>query len=313
MSSSDLRLEDFRIPLDEIKVATDNFSQNYKIETGGFGIVYKAHLSERFKIRTVAIKRLDRSVYPGKEEFLSELKLMFRFQHEHIITFIGYCDDDDERITVTKYAINGSLDEHLEDHNRRTCLTWAKRLKICFGVARGLEYLHSGLEEDDIIIHRDIKSGNILLDENLEAQISDFGLSISVLKSQQKVYDGPAGTRFYLDPIYQESGILKAQADVYSFGVVLFELLTGMLAYERKRMGDDKPQFMIKLVRRYYDVGLDKLLDPLIRDQMVCRSLHAVEKIAYKCISFNTEDRPTMDKIIKTLEEALNIQVSLFI
>ncbi|PWA54802.1 Protein kinase, ATP binding site-containing protein [Artemisia annua] len=309
MSSSGLHLEDFRIPLEEIILATKNFSRETLIGAGGFSIIYKGKFSERLQNRTAAIKRHTHDGYQGKNEFLNQLKLLITFQHENITPFIGYCDEGDEMITVIEYAINGSLDYHLKNTIKRRELTWVQRLKICIGVARGLNYLHSGLGEDKIVIHRMINSGSILLDENMEAKITGFSLLISVPRDQPKVYEpSAAGIWCYLDPIYHESGILKADADVYSFGIVLFEILTGMSAHDTKEIGDAKPQHMINLVRRYYDDGLDKLIDPFIKDQIVRRSLLTFEEMAYKCISFNTKDRPTMDKIIKTTEEALNIQ-----
>ncbi|GJZ54312.1 protein kinase, ATP binding site-containing protein, partial [Tanacetum coccineum] len=309
MSSSGLDLEDFRIPLEEIILATKNFSRETLIGAGGFSRLYKGIFSARLQNRTAAIRRHKRDVYHGKNEFLNQLKLLIIFQHENIVPFIGYCDEGDEMITVIEYTINGSLDHHLIDTIKRRQLTWVQRLKICIGIARGLNYLHTGLGEDKVVIHRIINSGCILLDENLEAKISGFSLLISVPRDQPRVYEtSAAGIWYYMDPIYHESGILKAHTDVYSFGIVLFEILTGMLAHHTKEIGDAKPQQMINLVRRYYDDGLDKLIDPFIRDQIVRRSLLTFEEMAYKCISFNTKDRPTMDKIIKTIEDALFIQ-----
>ncbi|KAL4578678.1 hypothetical protein LXL04_014807 [Taraxacum kok-saghyz] len=313
MSSSGVNLESFLIPLKEINLATQDFNPETRIGDGGFGMVHKGQLSEPWQNRTVAIKRLDLKGYQGKDEFLTELKLISKFQHENIIRFVGYCDQGEEMILVYEYASNGSLDHHLQDANRRRNLTWTKRLKICLGAARGLDYLHSGLGEDNRVIHRDIKSGNILLDENLDAKICDFGLSKESLRNQEdssQVYTKVAGTNFYLDPIYLESGILRKESDVYSFGVVLFEMLSGMLVYHRRSLGDGKPQTLINLARRYYRNGLDRLIDPLIRDQIDNRCFHTFEDLAYECISYDSWRRPTMDIIIKTIEDAIDSQVN---
>nr|GEW66829.1 putative receptor-like protein kinase At5g39000 [Tanacetum cinerariifolium] len=144
----------------------------------------------------------------------------------------------DEMILVYEYANNGSLDYHLKDKNRRRCLTWVKRLKICLGAAKGLEYLHTGLRTDSRVIHRDVKSGNILLNENMEAKICDFGLSKSDPSKQQltKLYTSAAGTNYYTDPIYHEGGVLRPDLDVYSFGAVMFGMLSGMLAWYRRKI-----------------------------------------------------------------------------
>ncbi|GJU80976.1 protein kinase, ATP binding site-containing protein [Tanacetum coccineum] len=305
------KLEDLLIPLKEINLATCNFDNNSRIGDGGFGVVYKGRLSESWKNQGVAIKRLNKSGYQGKKEFLNELKLISRFHHQNIIPFIGYCDEGDEMILIYEYAINGSLDHHLQDRNKRRHLTWAQRLKICLGAAKGLDYLHSGLGDDNKVIHRDIKSGNILLDENLEAKICDFGLSKSDGGNQQqtKLYTNAAGTNYYMDPIYHEGGILNTHSDVYSFGVVMFEMLSGMPAWHRRRLGHDKPQPLIYLVRRYYDFGKDLLIDPQIKDQIDNDSFHTFIEIAYRCISFNAKERPTMEMIADKIEEALDFQV----
>ncbi|GKC34768.1 protein kinase, ATP binding site-containing protein [Tanacetum coccineum] len=276
------KLEDLLIPLQEINLATDEFSQNSRIGGGGFGVVYKGQLSEQWSNHEVAIKRLDKT-------------------------------EGDEMILVYKYASNGSLDHHLQDKNRRRCLTWVKRLKICLGAAKGLDYLHTGLGEENKVIHRDVKSGNILLNENLEAKICDFGFSKSDStyrqQQQSKLYTKVAGTGCYTDPIYHKSGILRAESDVYSFGVVMFEMLRGMPAWHRRSFGRDKPQPLINLVRRYYDNGKDLLIDPQIKAQIDKNSFHTFIEIAYRCISFNSKERPTMEMITDKIEEALDFQV----
>ncbi|XP_071718454.1 probable receptor-like protein kinase At2g39360 [Rutidosis leptorrhynchoides] len=130
--------------------------------------------------------------------------MILNFNHENIIPFIGYCDEGNEIIIVHEYAVNGSLDDYFMKEENRRCLTWTQRLKICLGAARGLDYLHSGLGDNNIVIHRDVKHGNILLDGNLEAKIFDFGLSKSnnVNQPHTQVYTYTAGTDFYIDPIY---------------------------------------------------------------------------------------------------------------
>ncbi|GKE23281.1 protein kinase, ATP binding site-containing protein [Tanacetum coccineum] len=171
------KLEDFRIPLKDINLAIGVKGQETRIGDGGFGFVYKGQPSERWQNRTVAIKCLRPDSYQGEHEFRNELNIIFSFSHENIIPFIGYCDEENEKIIVYEYASNGSLDSHLKDKDKRRFLTWEHRLKICLGAARGLDYLHSGLGEDNRVIHRDVKSGNILLDHNLVAKVCDLGMS----------------------------------------------------------------------------------------------------------------------------------------
>ncbi|GJS18527.1 protein kinase, ATP binding site-containing protein [Tanacetum coccineum] len=306
------KLEDSLIPLEDINMAIGVKGQETRIGEGGFGVVYKGQPSERWQNRTVAIKCLRPQSYQGENEFRNELNIIFSFNHENIILFIGYCDESNEKIIVYEYASNGSLDSHINDKNRRRCLTWEHRLKICLGAARGLDYLHSGLGEDNKVIHRDVKSANILLDHNLVAKICDFGLSKSGLVNQlqTQVYTNAAGTNFYMDPIYHESGVLRKESDVYSFGVVMFELLSGMLAYNRRKIEGGKPKPLINIVRRYYDYKPELLIDPFIKDKIDSRSFDTYSKVAFQCISFNSKERPTMEMIVDRIEEALEFHVS---
>ncbi|CAI9269211.1 unnamed protein product [Lactuca saligna] len=314
MPSPGLNLENYVIPLEEINRATKNFSSERLIGSGGFGKVYKGKLSERWQNLTVAIKRLDHDSYQGEIEFRNELDMFSRFHHENIISFIGYCNESNEMIIVYKYAINRSIDYHLQDPDKRRSITWTHRLKICIGAARGLDYLHWGLNEHQRVIHRDVKSANILLDENLVAKVCDFGLSKLGTKNQPntQLYTNTkvAGTHFYLDPTYQESGILSKESDVYSFGVVLFEILSGMLVYSKRKIGDDRPRALMKFVRRYHENEPEKLIDPYIRDQIDSRSFNTFIQIAYQCISLNLKERPPTNTIIQRIEEALSIQES---
>ncbi|PWA36258.1 protein kinase-like domain, Phloem protein 2-like protein [Artemisia annua] len=323
MSSSGLRrLEDLLIPLEEIRLATKNFSEETLIGGDGLNRVYKGQFTERLQNYTAAVKRFSSYNYQ-KEGFFNELNVISRFHHENIISLIGYCNEDTKRIIVSEYAANGTLDtkriivseyaangtlgDHLEDPNKLLSLTWPQRLKICLGAAKAINYLHLGLK-DCVVIHRDIKSDAIWLDENLEAKISSFEVSVVGDGNQQHIYERIAGTEYYIDPIYRESGILKKEADVYSFGVVMFELLTGTLARNEMKIGDDKPLPLINLVRRYYNIdGLDTLIDRQIRDQIVRRSLDTFKETAYRCISYNLNDRPSMDRIVKRITEALDI------
>lgn len=208
---------------------------------------------------------------------------------------MGYCDEGNEMIIVYEYASNHSLDHHFKDLNKRRSLTWAQRLKICLGTAKGVKYLHSALGNDHRVIHGNIRSRKILLDQNLEAKICDFGMP------QQ-------GTNLYLDPVYHESGILDENSDVYSFGVVLFEMLTGMLVDKLSRLGDStNPQPLISIVQ---SDGLEKIIDSAIRYQIDDRSLQVYKELAYKCISNNSKERPTVDTVIKMIEDSIHFQVS---
>ncbi|CAI9269404.1 unnamed protein product [Lactuca saligna] len=313
MASSWLNLENYSIPLEEINLATDNFNPQRCIGGGGFGYVYRGQLSKHWQDRIVAIKRLAKDSYQGEREFRNEVEKISGFYHENIISFLGYCDEDNEMIIVYEYATNGSLDHHLKDQNKMCCITWIQRLKISLEAASGLNYLHAGPGEHKSVIHRDIKSANILLDDNMVAKICDFGLSRSGTKSHPSshIYTKVAGTQYYIDPTYIESRILRKESDIYSLGVVLFEMLTGMLVYRPSRIGEDntKTDSLIKLVRKYYPKEPDRLIDPCIKDQISSRSFDTFKKIAWQCISYDFKKRPTLDMVMKRIQEALDIQL----
>ncbi|KAL7615223.1 hypothetical protein Lser_V15G06100 [Lactuca serriola] len=311
MSSSRLELEKRRIPLAEIIRATKHFSSEKLIGDGGFDMVYSGQLSEQWKNRLVAIKRLNPNGCQGDVEFNNEVKMVSNFNHPNIIPFVGYYDDANEKIVVYK-----NLDHHLQGKNKRLHLTWEQPLKICLGAARGIKYLHFGVGEHRRVIHRDVKSANILLDDNMEAKICDFGLSRLSPRNQPDTHvrTRAAGTWFYMDPIYNERGMLSKESDIYSFGVVMFEMSSGILAYNTRHFKDTKQQSLIHIVRSYYDDnkfvdGLDKLIDSAIKGQIKMSSFHKFNDIAHECINFDIKKRPTRDRIIEAIQEALRIQV----
>ncbi|CAI9271340.1 unnamed protein product [Lactuca saligna] len=276
MSSSEVNLEECRIPLEEIIRATQNFSSDNWVGDGGFGNVYRGQLFERWTNHLVAIKRLDRNSYQGTNEFAKELNLVSSFNYPNIIPFFGYCDDANEKIIVFK----------------RRCLTWEQRLKICLGAAKGVKYLHSGVEEHNRVIHTDFKSANILLDDNLEAKICDFGLS-------------------RLSPRNQPGYPCQYKSCWY-------KISSGMMAYHARRFEDTNELYLIDLVRSYYDDnglvdGLEKLIDPIIRAQIDMSSFEKFNEIAHECINVDVRKRPMVDRIINTIADALNIQVSLLL
>ncbi|KAI7746440.1 hypothetical protein M8C21_023224 [Ambrosia artemisiifolia] len=218
-----------KIPLDAIHLATNNFDEKYLIGSGGFGEVYKAELKhvnircslatklksedEHPKLpNTVAIKRIfHREDGQGKEGFLAELEVLSKCEHPNIVNLLGICVERDERLLVYEHASNGSLDDYLGSNNNMINLTWAQRLKVCIDIAHGLSYLHTTMVDKKWIIHRDIKSDNILLGENWEAKIADFGLSKYPANQQESTINTNhiAGTYVYLDPEYARTGYCK--------------------------------------------------------------------------------------------------------
>ncbi|KAJ0710165.1 putative protein kinase RLK-Pelle-CrRLK1L-1 family [Helianthus annuus] len=231
--SSSLAQLCYRFSLEDIQSATNNFDDTLVIGHGGFGKVYKGCVHTDETSQVVAVKRLDSMSNQGVPEFRAEIEMLSKLRHRHLVSLIGFCDDNKEMILVYEYMPHGTLYDHL--HKDRTPLSWVQRVKIAMGAARGLDYLHTGTLHG--VIHRDVKSSNILLDENWEAMISDFGLSKIGSTNQLVSYVDASvkGTFGYLDPEYFYTNKLTRKTDVYAFGVVLFELLSGRLPVMLRR------------------------------------------------------------------------------
>ncbi|KAL7602266.1 hypothetical protein Lser_V15G22747 [Lactuca serriola] len=198
-----------KIELEAIKLATNNFAEENCIGRGGFGKVYKGELVHSTGQISVALKRLDPKFGQGNPEFWKEVIMLSLYKHENIISLIGFCDEGNEKVLVYEYAPRRSLDSYLNDDD----LTWIRRLNICIGAARGLAYLHNPGETQQRVLHRDIKSSNILLDENWNAKISDMGLSKFGPANQQYTFlvSHTVGTLGYCDPLYIETGLLTKE------------------------------------------------------------------------------------------------------
>ncbi|KAJ0495262.1 putative protein kinase RLK-Pelle-CrRLK1L-1 family [Helianthus annuus] len=274
--------ERLKIQLEAIKSATNNFADGSCIGRGGFGRVYKGTIPGFDGHPTVALKRLDRHLTgQGDIEFWKE-----------------------EKILVYEYVPNKSLDLYLNSDKLR----WIRRLKICIGAARGLAYLHNEVGTQQRVLHRDIKSSNILLDEDWNAKISDFGLSKLGPANQEYtfLYSNPVGTHGYCDPLYAEAGFLTKESDVYSFGVVLFEVLCGRLCFENKDAGQPA---LIGLVRQSYENNtIEEIVYGSIKEEINPESLQVYAKIAYQCLKMKREERPLMSVVVWALETALSYQ-----
>ncbi|KAL4556111.1 hypothetical protein LXL04_038752 [Taraxacum kok-saghyz] len=219
--------EHLRVQLDVIKHATNNFGATNFIAEGGFGKVYKGEFRGGYfnsECLTIgAVKLFDRSKDQADVSFWTEIMLLSKYSHKNLISLLGLCDESGERIIIYEYAPNKSLDFHLLDPN----LSWIQRLNICLGTASGLQYLHDPRGTQQRVLHRDIKSANIVLDENRNAKIANFGLSKYGPANQQHtfLFSDAKGTLGYCDPMYIETMILTKESNVYSFGVLLFEIL----------------------------------------------------------------------------------------
>ncbi|KAJ0628685.1 putative protein kinase RLK-Pelle-LRR-I-1 family [Helianthus annuus] len=334
-------LEHMRIQFEDIVKATENFATKYCIVSGGFGSVYIAELvhvdkayifapdkeNEREvpkKRSTVAIKRINNiEDEMSQQGFQAEIEMLTSCKHSNIITLLGFCDEGRALILIYEYASNGSLNYYLQKTRDNENDSWAQRVKICLYIAKGLRYLHTTEGDRDVIVHRDIKSANILLDENFKAKIGDFGLSIFPSVSEQRPTRFSSitlGTPGYMDPQYKKDAKLKKESDVYSFGVVMFEMLCGTVAYDRKYAKNNAGLALI--ARQHFNNGkIKEMLDPKIKEQITeslftsikgpsQESLYTFSKIAFECLAKEQVERPTMEVVVKELEKALFFQPS---
>ncbi|KAL3838501.1 hypothetical protein ACJIZ3_023092 [Penstemon smallii] len=284
---------------DELKKCTNNFSQSNQIGSGGYGKVYKGMISSG---QIVAIKRAQQGSTQGGFEFKTEIELLSRVHHKNLVGLVGFCFEQEEQMLVYEFMSNGTLRESLLGRSG-VHLDWKRRLRIALGAARGLAYLHELAHPP--IIHRDIKSSNILLDENLTAKVADFGLCKLVSDSSKgHVSTQVKGTLGYLDPEYYMTQQLTEKSDVYSFGVVMLELITAKQPIE-------KGKYIVREVRLAMDkndethYGLRGLMDPVLRDIPNLLGFRKFLELAMLCVEESASDRPTMSEIVKFIETML--------
>ncbi|XP_061351752.1 putative serine/threonine-protein kinase-like protein CCR3 [Gastrolobium bilobum] len=301
--------------LAELVAATNNFSLENKIGAGSYGVVYRGKLADG---REVAIKREEAGttkvkMFLEKESaFESELAFLSRLHHKHLVRLVGFCEEKDERLLVYEYMKNGALHDHLHDKNNvekssSVLNSWKMRIKIALDASRGIEYLHNYAVPS--IIHRDIKSSNILIDSTWTARVSDFGLSLMSPDSDHDYRTlKAAGTVGYIDPEYYGLNVVTAKSDVYGLGVVLLELLTGKRAIFKDGENGGTPMSVVDFAVPAFMAGeLEKILDPRV-EPPVLNETEAVELVAYTamhCVNIEGKNRPIISDIVANLDRAL--------
>ncbi|XP_052623205.1 leucine-rich repeat receptor protein kinase HPCA1 isoform X2 [Lactuca sativa] len=285
---------------EELKTCTNNFAITANIGSGGYGMVYRGTLRNG---QLVAVKRAQLRSTQGGLEFKTEIELLSRVHHKNVVGLVGFCFDEGEQMLVYEFIVNGTLKDSLSGRSGIR-LDWMRRLKIILGAARGLQYLHD--LADPPIIHRDVKTTNILLDERLNAKVADFGLSKPLGDADRThVTTQVKGTMGYMDPEYYMTQQLTEKSDVYSFGIVMLELITA-------RNPIEKGKYIVREVKEAMDrekdlYNLREVLDPIIGLTHELQGLERFVDIALRCVEDTGNQRPRMNEVVKEIESIMEL------
>ncbi|XP_078445022.1 putative receptor-like protein kinase At5g18500 [Wolffia australiana] len=283
--------------LRDLEVATNRFSRDNILGEGGYGIVYRGCLLNG---TSVAVKKLLNNLGQAEKEFRVEVEAIGHVRHKNLVRLLGYCVEGTQRMLVYEYVNNGNLEQWLHGAMRqRGYLSWDARMKILIGTAKALAYLHEAIEPK--VVHRDIKSSNILIDDELNAKVSDFGLAKLLGAGKSYVTTRVMGTFGYVAPEYANTGLLNEKSDVYSFGVVLLEAITG-----RDPVDYGRPPDEVNLVEWLkMMVGSrrsEEVVDPNIGNPPSTRKLKRALLAALRCVDPDSAKRPKMSQIVSMLE-----------
>ncbi|CAM0148361.1 unnamed protein product [Urochloa decumbens] len=294
-----------QLPMSVLLKATNSFDEDYILGRGGFGVVFKGTLNGKL----VAVKRCDSGTMgtKGLQEFMAEIDVLRKVRHRHLVALLGYCTHGNERLLVYEYMSGGTLREHLCDLQQSgyAPLTWTQRMTIALDVARGIEYLH-GLAQETFI-HRDLKPSNILLDQDLRAKVSDFGLVKLAKDTDRSMMTRVAGTFGYLAPEYATTGKVTTKVDVYAYGVILMEMITG-----RKVLDNSLPEDETHLVTIFRRNMLDKekfrkFVDPTLElSAESWNSLLELADLARHCTAREPFQRPDMCHCVNRLSSLVD-------
>ncbi|QHN95982.1 G-type lectin S-receptor-like serine/threonine-protein kinase At4g27290 [Arachis hypogaea] len=284
--------------LSTVVYATNYFSSDNKLGEGGFGSVYKGALENGTEI---AVKRLSIDSEQGLDELKNEVQLIAKLQHRNLVKLLGCCIQPNEKLLIYELVPNRSLDTFIFDDSRRKLLDWAKRFQIIGGTARGLVYLHQ--DSRLRVIHRDLKASNILLDKDMNAKISDFGLARTFAGDQSEATTKRVmGTYGYISPEYAVHGSFSTKSDVFAFGVIVLEIVSG-----KKNREFCVPHQRLYLLGHAWELWNEErpleLVDESVRDSVIeVEALRCIQ-IGLLCVQGRPEDRPNMSSVVRMLED----------
>ncbi|XP_019096759.1 PREDICTED: receptor-like protein kinase At3g21340 isoform X2 [Camelina sativa] len=285
-----------RFTYSEVVTMTKNFAR--VLGKGGFGMVYHGTVNGT---EQVAVKMLSHSSSQGYKEFKAEVELLLRVHHKNLVGLVGYCDEGENLALIYEYMANGDLKEHMSGKRGGSILNWETRLKIVVESAQGLEYLHNGCKPP--MVHRDVKTTNILLNEHFQAKLADFGLSRSFpIEGETHVSTVVAGTPGYLDPEYYRTNWLNEKSDVYSFGIVLLELITNQPVINQSR---EKPHIAEWVGVMLTKGDIQNIMDPNLYGDYDSGSVWRAVELAMSCLNPSSTRRPTMSQVVIELNECL--------
>ncbi|XP_057726657.1 probable receptor-like protein kinase At2g42960 [Arachis stenosperma] len=282
--------------LRDLQLATNRFSQENVIGEGGYGVVYRGRLINGSE---VAVKKLLNNLGQAEKEFRVEVEAIGHVRHKHLVRLLGYCVEGVNRLLVYEYVNNGNLEQWLHGSMEQGTLTWEARIKVVLGTAKALAYLHEAIEPK--VVHRDIKSSNILIDDEFNAKVSDFGLAKLLDSGESHITTRVMGTFGYVAPEYANSGLLNEKSDIYSFGVLLLEAVTG-----RDPVDYARPPNEVNLVEWLkMMVGTrraEEVVDSRLEVKPTTRALKRALLVALRCVDPDADKRPKMSQVVRMLE-----------
>ncbi|GJS27030.1 kinase-like domain, phloem protein 2-like protein [Tanacetum coccineum] len=303
MSSRIHDLAHLKIPLESVLSATNNFDDTNVIGSCGYEKRHTGQLSWSGELIKITARRFNKDEH---EMFWTEVSMLSSLKHQNLVSLLGFCDENGEKIIITRHEKMGSLSNHLSD---ATLLTWVQRLKISVGLAHALSYIHYDEPHVFSVIHRDISSPAVVLNDNFEPKLSFFERSMKIEASERhhSFHTSQAWSRKgYTDPTYEKTKSVNHKMDVYSFGIVLFELLCG----RESIIADDINKCLAPAaILLYKEKKLNEIVDWDLWKQMDSQSFDMFSEIAYECLNEEESQRPSIDEIVPRLEKVLELQL----